>query len=218
MKTIGLRRLLGLASVAVLLGAMVVVSYGATIDGTDRADVLASSGAGDEIFGLGGDDTITVTHDVTVFAGPGSDNIAVSGTGGGNLFGEDGPDTLRLNGTGSVTANGGRGDDFFNVTAAIPADSELIDGPGQDTITDSDGTNAYTVKLVADNEGDTVILAGGQTILVAKGSGRDVIDCGGSGTVFLNGNRKATDTMGNNLRQAALLGGTAESNCGTIIP
>ena len=225
-----LRRLLSLAAVALMVGLIAVTVY-ADVTGTDQADVIGpgTSLPGETVFGLGGDDTITTAFDnQTVFGGPGDDTIHLLGGNNVNYFGNDGHDTFQLaHSTSTVKANGGRGDDFFKVTADIAADSELIDGPGEDMILDNDASEDYTITLVADNQQDTVILTnnmgGDQVIRLSRGSGRDVIDCQDTDddeedTVFLNGNRKAVDTKGNNLRKAALLGGTAESNCDTIIP
>ena len=255
MKTTGLHRMFGLIGVAVLLGAVAFVAYGDVKDGTDRADVLTDPSTDDTtIEALGGDDTIKLDASTdgnndndndTVFAGPGNDSVLTGAVDDdATIFGQNGDDTFRLDSDATVpasgptyTGSGGRGDDFFNVIGRITDDSSLKDGPGHDTFIDqnTDATPAndpeYTVRLLADNTQDTVIFTDGGpelTIELAKGSGRDVIQCSDvdstdpnveeGGTVFLNGNRKATDTMGNNLREAALLGGTAESGCDRIIP
>lgn len=93
------------------------------------------------------------------------------------------------------------------------------------------------IQLSADNEGDTVRGSkdANETIIMHRRSGRDVISCGeqmddtnqsggsntaqqSNGTIILNGNRKATDPFGNNLFRAAREGGTAQTNCDTILP
>lgn len=228
MRKLNLRKLIGLTGMAVLFGAMVFVAYGGVIDGTDRADTLVTDSNGDVVYGRGGSDNIDSTDEaVQLFAGPGDDSVIYAETsssqsdGSSVILGETGDDSIKLQANSEpVRAEGNRGSDFFNVTGNLPANSDLVDGPGQDTVIDSGGGNKYTVTLVNDNTPDTVQLDNFDgTVRLGRGSGRDVIDCGGgNGTVVLNGNRKATDMKGNNLRKAALIGGTAQSNCGTIIP
>ena len=247
MRTISSRRAIGVMLLGVLSLGIVFVAQGDVLDGTDRADVLIDpSGMDDtEIHGLAGDDTINLDnpavansdgdHDL-VFAGPGADMIRTGPTDDdATIFGGNGDDTFQLadeddddgRAAGPIlTVHGGRGDDLFTFQTTgndgFNDASEFIDGPGADTIFyGTVGTVGFTIRLVPDNEQDTVRIDGDSSVVVielSRGSGRDVIDCGGGGTVFLNGNRKAVDNTGNNLREAALLGGTAESNCDRIVP
>lgn len=238
MRNLTLRRLFGIAGLTVLLGAVAFTAYGATFNCTGQA-TCTGTGFGDTInddddvtsiiYGLGGNDTIVEDGDFDtdatldqVFAGPGNDSIKVSSGGSALIFGEDGDDFIDVTESGNSTIDGGRGHDIVLVKD-VGDSATVIDGPGRDTIRNTDDGN-HTIQFVADNEADTYLGDYGSepsnavTITLDKGSGRDVIDCGGSGTLFLKGNRKAVDTKGNNLRQAALLGGVAQSNCDTIIP
>ena len=236
---------LKLLIVAALIGAVAVVAYGDVLDGTNKADVLTDPSTSDSvIYGLAGDDTIRLDEPTaagtdmdndTAFAGPGDDSIFTGDNDDdATIFGGDGHDIFHLRpetfGGPTYTVNGDRGNDFFDLTDSgdliINNNSILVDGPGQDTFLDTTDGPEYTIRLVADNAKDTVrVTAPGTnlTIELSEGSGPDVIQCddespGTGGTVFLNGNRKAVDPKGNNLREAALLGGTAESGCDQIIP
>ena len=235
MRKLNLRRLFGMVGVAAMMSLVFFTAFGASVDctgqtecsGTEFSDVIADSSDTETLFGLGGDDTITLASAAgsdpdEAFAGPGDDRITVTNAAASeSVFGEDGHDFFNVTGDASHTLNGGRGDDTFLLDAAAAMD--ILDGPGADTIrnTADDTLASHTITLVNDNQQDTVLGddSAAETIFLGKGSGRDVIDCGdGGGTLFLKGNRKAVDTFGNNLRKAALLGGTAQSNCDTIIP
>jgi len=215
--------------------------------GTEFADTIDDSDDTVTIQAFGGDDTISlddkgVSADQVdeTFAGPGDDRILISNEDAAEIvFGEDGDDSFRVSGDRNSdavnhTLDGGRGDDFFLIGGTGGAVS-LFDGPGADTFiletrtfgdTDEetdpeDGETDINVRLTADNEQDSVLAKDGvilNTIELQQGSGRDVIDCGNGGTIILNGNRKAVDPFGNNLRKAALQGGTAQTGCDTISP
>lgn len=247
MRTMMAHRLIGIAGLIVVLGAVAFVAYGASIDctghlnciGTDSDDTLMDSDDTNVMRGLGGDDNIDVSEDSNagklVSGGPGDDSINLRNGFDNNdtvtIFGDDGNDTIRLGESAIVIVDGGRGDDLIRITAELTSGSNLTDGPGRDIILDtgSNDDSDYTIALVGDNEQDTVRLVnnnGNQTIRLDRNSGRDIIDCqdldnddsDDYDVVFLNGNRKAVDPMGNNLHQAALSGGTAESNCHMIVP
>jgi len=220
---------------ALVYGAIITCTGGPCV-GTPEDDVMNETAADSTIYGLGGDDTINVNENGTnlIFGGPGDDTvIAINNTQDGTLtiFGEDGDDFIDLSAVVSNVSGdethvvyGGRGGDTIlgtndgtNATTGI-AITVATDGPGRDTIIGL--ASPITVFFVGDNEPDTFRGgAGTATVILDRNSGRDVIQCGsGGGTVFLNGNNKAVDPFGNNLRQAALLGGTAQSNCTTIVP
>jgi len=245
MRKLNLRRLFGFVGMAALIGAVSFAPSGASFDcpaatecvGTDFADTLDDHAMTKTLQALGGDDTITLDEDGAgatdhVFGGPGHDRFLILTTGDAEIvFGEDGDDSFKVamsptpDPEAQHVLDGGRGNDFFLIQRNSTVPVHVFDGPGADTVLVTNGENStpVNVRLTADNEQDTVRTgAGDDTIELQKGSGRDVIDCGGNGsdsdTLILNGNRKATDTFGNNLRKAALLGGMAQSNCETIIP
>ena len=246
MSKLNLRRIVGMVGVVAMLGlvyAGALGSGGATIDcpaatancvGTEFGDTINDHADTETIFGRAGDDTIVDNVNNSgpierIFGGAGNDHITNSAANGHvHIFGEDGDDTFVLT-NGVVRVEGGRGDDVFRIVTLDDPDEDrnlFVDGPGRDSFFDIDGTERIEIHLVGDNEPDTVILGDGgdpATIILNRNSGRDVINCRDSAlddgdVVMLNGNRKAVDTQGNNLRQAALLGGTAQSNCQTIIP
>lgn len=221
------RRLVGLTSLLVLLGAVYFVAYGAVITcaggacvGTNANDIITGTAAVETIYGLGGDDVITDGGGAfgdLIFAGPGNDRVTIAGTASATVFGQDGNDFISVTGAAAHSIDGGRGHDVITLTVA--ADGAVItDGTGRDLINNPGGGDV-TVLLAGDNEPDTVQGGDGDdTIVLNRSSGRDVIDCGGgTDTVFLNGNSKAVDPFGNNLRRIALLGG-GTATCETIIP
>ena len=213
-----------------------------------------------DVFGGTGDDTFRVSASdnnnngqlslVNVYGEDGDDTFRIDGGDQNNNEGLDG------------LFNGGRGDDTILIDGPLgggqnnndQGGSTIIkDGPGRDTIFQDRGGDQqnnngsrFSVQLAADNEPDTVRLdlrgdeqnandsLGSVTIVLARNSGRDVIQCRNlnidqeeqtnndestrQGTVLLNGNRKATDPFGNNLFRAARLGGTAQTGCQTIVP
>lgn len=110
-----------------------------TQQGTDGADLLTGTSAGEDIFGNAGDDTLMgLGGDDSLFGGTGMDSISggggqdmiTGGFGGDNLAGDSGADTL-YGGGGSDMVYGGRGDDFADGGAG----NDLISGgAGNDTI------------------------------------------------------------------------------------
>ena len=236
---------IGLICLSALSLGIVFAVHGDVLDGTDRADVMTDPSPNDTVIhGLAGNDMInfndpnsevgagksTDGDTDTIFAGPGDDSI-LSGPNDDDaaIFGEDGNDTIRLtnepdgpDNEPNYQVDGGRGDDLIILN--IQGDdffgdaTEVTDGPGEDVIISNAAD--FPIRLVADNEQDTVKVDGNTALIIelTRDSGRDIIDCGFFGTIFLNGNRKAVDPKGNNLREAALLGGTAESGCQQIIP
>lgn len=143
-----------------------IVGTGAVVTGTSNADVIVSSFANAEVYGLGGDDTICVYNiggsafggqgrDViwvdgndghVVVGGPGSDVILASnlfvrglGTGGNNFFaGSDGDDVIY--GGGATDVIGGQG-----------GDDSLYGGDGEDWLWGGAGIDVVKGKHTSDD-------------------------------------------------------------------
>jgi len=246
-RLIGLTSLVVMLSAVyfVAYGAGAVVNCGAVAicAGTNGDDVITTTAASDKvIYGLGGDDSITEAFgpataglQILIFGGAGDDTVTTTDAGGGPyaIYGEDGNDYINVTttpaGGDTTVVEGGRGNDSIIGPPVGPlAFFTVSDGPGRDTIilnsNGPGGAGVNTVLLAGDNEPDTVRtptqVTGVTTVILNQNSGRDVIVCpagGGAETIFLKGNTKAVDKFGNNLRQAALLGG-GTGDCETIIP
>jgi len=236
------RRLAGLFGLAIMLGAVYFVAYAATITcpttgapcvGTNLSDTFVLGGANaHSLFGLGGNDIIPdgTANANSLFGGPGDDTITLSGAAVKTVFGEDGNDFIAVSAgiSAGSSLDGGRGNDNITFTSAPAGAITIYDGPGVDTISSTvDFPSGVTIVMAGDNEPDRVLLNEGATgthpiIILNMNSGRDIISCNpaapSDGIVVLNGNYKAVDPFGNNLRQAALLGGTAQTNCNQILP
>ena len=236
------RRLVGLAGLGLMLSVVYFVAYAATITcpttgapcvGTNLSDTFVLGGGNaHSLFGLGGNDIIPdgTGNANSLFGGPGDDTITLTGAAVKTVFGEDGNDFITVSAAISAGSllDGGRGNDSITLTTAPGGAINIYDGPGVDTITSTaDLPAGVTITLAGDNQPDRVLLDEGTggthpIIILNINSGRDIISCDpaapSDGIVILNGNYKAVDPFGNNLRQAALLGGTAQTNCNQILP
>ncbi|MEO0679013.1 MAG: hypothetical protein AAF192_01200 [Pseudomonadota bacterium] len=130
-----------------------------TITGTNLDDVLATTAAGDVVYGLAGLDEITIGHDdAEVWAGQGDDIVQSNGATGATLYLGAGDDFAEVFG-GSV-AFGGAGDD--TMTAA--GDGAILRGDDGDDYLEAQagGADAY-IKLNGGADADTFFFAGGVT-------------------------------------------------------
>jgi len=203
--------------------------------GDDRIQLLATTDSGFDDQGTGGVAIFGESGDDFIEIGRGGEGDGNERTVGATVNAGRGNDTVIVR---APRADGG-GDTTGRQAGVIN------DGDGRDTILvedlrdDDGGTDgesaAVTIRLSGDNEDDTVRGSGdvNETIVLDRNSGRDVLTCGERGTddedfdtdgprangmIILNGNRKAVDPFGNNLFRAAREGGTAQTNCDTILP
>lgn len=107
--------------------------------GTRGDDTISREDGGLFVFGLGGDDEITVDNRAgpddegnTVAGGTGDDTISASGS-GNRLLGETGDDTLSTFGSGN-TALGGTGNDTISLSGQNANGNAAYGGSGDDTL------------------------------------------------------------------------------------
>jgi Ca2+-binding RTX toxin-like protein len=155
--------------------------------GTAGNDILKGDhAAGDTIYGLGGNDTITV----------------VSGT--NFLYGGDGNDRI-FGGTGSDQLNGGNGDDFMDggagfdyavysdATSAVTVDlaittAQFTFGSGTDTLVNIEGLygSAFNDTLFGNAGNNTIFGLDGNDVIDGR-AGDDTLDGGAGNDTLLGG-------------------------------
>lgn len=131
------------------------IANGVTIEnatGGDGDDTLRGNDAANTLAGGLGDDSL--------YGGLGDDRLEATGGGTDLLFGEDGADTFIIDErTGSVTADGGAGDDRFDVASA----ATIVGGAGQDAIRLQSGLTGQMITVqdfAAGDAGDRIDLTG----------------------------------------------------------
>ena len=132
-------------SVAGFLNTNFVSSQGSPISlpigfqGSDVADDITTTGAGDNVFAGAGDDTVnSLAGDDIVDGGLGRDEISL-GAGDDTGIGGEGNDTIE-GGTGADLLFGDEGDDTLNGGAG---NDTLAGGEGEDTLTGGEGDDTY---------------------------------------------------------------------------
>ncbi len=198
------------------------------IDGNTSDDSITIAGARagliTNLYGYGGNDTITLSIAATgnIYGGDGNDVITgnsladklygdagidvLSGGGGiDNLFGGDDNDTL-YGGTGNDILNGGNGDDVMNGDA----DNDTLNGDtGNDTLNGDIGTD-----ILNGGDGDDILNGGVGTDTLNGGNGADTLNGGTendtlkgeAGNDILNGDA-GNDTLDGGLGDDTLNGG-----------
>lgn len=195
-------------SVSVQNGVADVVSTGA---GTDFLNL-----AGGDIGSAGsGVDTILVgAGNNTANGGDDGDTIVLQGVGNSTLNGDAGNDTFQITSsallTSGDTVNGGAGTDTFLVSAGTYVDAQFTNATSVEVLTTTGGVSNITLGLEAQDGGNgirTVNLtdaAGADTLVasaytvgltvnsaggndaITTGSGADIINLAGSGSVVVN--------------------------------
>lgn len=135
-----------------------VTGDGATLTGTEGADVIVASGATTLIDALGGDDTICAfaayADNVLVSAGAGDDHVLVTGGSGGGY-------SLRR-----TTTDLGPGDDTYTGwEGAENVDTPVSARLGADTISTGGGTDFVGSGAPGEPNRDVVDLGDGQDVL-----------------------------------------------------
>jgi uncharacterized delta-60 repeat protein/uncharacterized repeat protein (TIGR01451 family) len=177
-----------------------------TITGSQGADSLTGTAAGDVICGLGGDDSISGGDGSDMLVGgSGADNID-GGALGDVLAGGTGSDTLK-GGSDNDSEDAGEGDDTLDQEAAANGADSLYGGEGRDTIDFGARTIGVAVSLDDfPNDGDFAFGARDNVGLdvenVIGGSGSDMItgsdqpnDLAGGGDVDYLQGRGGDDTL-----------------------
>ncbi len=141
------------------------------VTGGFAADTLYGNDlVGDEIRGLGGNDTLYgLRGDDVLLGGFGHDSL-FGGAGDDDLFGGAGDDILD-GGTGADLMDGGRGDDTLILRDATDTVAERF-GEGNDTIE----TGAFSINLLNYANVENVRLTGGNTLAAIGTSGANVLD------------------------------------------
>lgn len=147
--------------------------------GTDGADNLKGGKDWNFLYGLGGDDKLTVRNgeDGWAWGGTGNDTIKggddadhlFGGWGDDRIDGGEGQDLIK-GGLGHDTINGGRDDDI------------LIGGAGDDQVTGADGGD-----LLEGNDGDDTLNGGSGEDFLSGGDGDDSIEGGSGDDVIVGG-------------------------------
>ena len=186
----------------------------------DLAQSIAYTTAAHQIFGLGGNDTITVktsqTLGVEVYGNTGSDSISgatgadtlfggagndsISGlTGSDLIYGNNGADTIR-DGSGNDSLFGGQGAD--SIVAATGSD--LVYGnKGADTINAT--ANSSDVAIYGNQGADSLASGSGNDSLFG-GTGDDTLTLGAGGNNLAYGNQ-GSDTISDGSGSDTIFGG-----------
>ncbi|NBJ11617.1 hypothetical protein [Microvirga arsenatis] len=139
-------------------GFVSVPGYLNPVVGTSGADNLVGTPDGDEMKGLGGDDTYTVNHtsDVVIEdAGAGTDHVfsSIKFILGPNVENLTLTGTAVINGTGNELANKLFGNGARNELKGLGGSDTLDGGGGDDELQGGDGNDTYYI----DSTGDVVI-------------------------------------------------------------
>ena len=150
--------------------------------GGSKNDKISIMQIGNDVYGLGGDDTIIVNGSSNwVSAGDGNDKIYVEGTSFWNtIYGSNGDDEIFINAVyNNSFINLGNGNDTYHINYS-----------GTDaTMNDLEGDNTYYVN--ADN---TSIASGaGNDTFIINGSNNTILGQGGDDYYEINGNNNTID-------------------------
>ena len=137
------------------------------IRGLSGNDVSTGGDGNDRLEGGDGRDTLDGENGVDiVYGGGGTDIISDKNQGNGQLFGEEGNDSLNIgrenttNISSAVLADGGAGDDIFNLFDfsfsfnGSSLSATLLGGTGDDTFNASDVGNETTLTIDAGEGSD----------------------------------------------------------------
>lgn len=183
----------------------VLTVYGNNFADTFNPNIFGTNFTDYIIFGLDGDDVITVTDNIRteIYGGEGNDILQLfdaddfasggigddmisSGAGDDTVHGDDGNDTID-GGLGNDTIYGGDGNDFI---AGGRGDDYISGGSGNDIVNAGNGADT----VYGGNGNDVLNGAGGNDHLDG-GRGNDTID-GGSGDDFIYGNKGSNTLFG----------------------
>jgi Ca2+-binding RTX toxin-like protein len=134
-------------------------------------DVVRAGNGNDTVYGGGGDDLLNGQAGNDLLVGGPGDDLLRGGGGDDRLYGGDGADNLR-GGVGSDSLTGGAGDDVFRFGASdVGGTDHVMDFTIGEDVMDLRGSgfasfDAVVSAATEDDEGNTVISAGTQTIVV----------------------------------------------------
>ncbi|HEY6816026.1 MAG TPA: M10 family metallopeptidase C-terminal domain-containing protein [Croceibacterium sp.] len=197
------------------------------ITGNAAANYLDSNGGGDEVYGLGGDDTLVGGG--ALFGGDGNDTLSGGGSldgGSGNdlltgaedddrLYGQDGDDTLiggggadrLVGGPGANRLDGGDGNDTLEGDKQVDT---LIGGGGNDALYGYDGNDT----MQGGSGDDTYYVEdAGDQVVEAAGNGTDTI----SSTVSIVAPANVENVLLSSLKYGVFLTGPAINATGNLL-
>ena len=164
-----------------------VVTWTATIFGSELNDTISTSGINDMIISGAGNDTITdIGGNHRINAGAGNDTITANG-GNQIICAGEGNNTVTATG-GSHRITSGAGDDTIT---AIGGNHTISAGDGNNTITATGGSHVIT-----SGSGNDTITATGGSSLIYGGAGNDTITANGGNEVVFGGAGNDTITTG----------------------
>ena len=164
-----------------------VVTWTATIFGSELNDTISTSGINDMIISGAGNDTITdIGGNHRINAGAGNDTITANG-GNQIICAGEGNNTVTATG-GSHRITSGAGDDTIT---AVGGNHTIDAGDGNNTITATGGSHVIT-----SGSGNDTITATGGSSLIYGGAGNDTITANGGNEVVFGGAGNDTITTG----------------------
>ena len=164
-----------------------VITWTATIFGSELNDTISTSGINDMIISGAGNDTITdIGGNHRINAGAGNDTITANG-GNQIICAGEGNNTVTATG-GSHRITSGAGDDTIT---AIGGNHTIDAGDGNNTITATGGSHVIT-----SGSGNDTITATGGSSLIYGGAGNDTITANGGNEVVFGGAGNDTITTG----------------------
>ncbi|MBL6965974.1 MAG: hypothetical protein ISR60_05415, partial [Anaerolineales bacterium] len=166
------------------------------LNGNDGDDTL-DGGAGDDILTdtqgnnilLGGDDndTLIAGDGMDILQGGAGDDLINGGSGNDQLFGDAGDDTLNGD-AGDDTLSGGAGNNTYRFIGNFGKDT-IVSATGNDTVDLSTfaidfSTTISDKLLVEDGSGSSISALGSEIELLKTGSGSDIFNFEGSGSLI----------------------------------
>ena len=156
------------------------------------------------IYTLDGDDFISSSNASLnkIYAGAGSDTIAITGNGMGtntiytHTDGINSPNLDSQNDTNTVTVTGDSSNDIYG---GVGNDTITITGNGNNTISLGDGTNIVTISgngtnnITTGDGNDTITITGSGKATVNAGLGNDTIETGSGNDIIYTNNSKDSD-------------------------
>ena len=165
--------------------------------GGDKDDVIVNNANNGYIYGLGGNDKITLSSYTGMgsyaYGGDGDDEIILNDS-GGRVFGQNGDDKITINAASRFEINGGVGNDTYYINKAA---TNIIDDGGDNIyyintdgalVSGSSGDDTFYIK----GNNNTILGAGGKDYFVNDGQ-NNTID-GGTDDNYYVDNGSGTDS------------------------
>ena len=156
----------------------IIKTYGYNINiyGGDDEDIINAYHTGGNVYGQGGNDTITTYKKTNIYGGSGNDTLTTHTTESASIYGEEGDDTLITSvNNASIKYDGGEGDDIYRIdhnTTTVDTGGKNVYYINTDRANISGASGDDTFYISGDN--NTVLGGGGKDYFVIDGTGNTV--------------------------------------------